>query len=83
MPRRAHAPGLPGGELGLVKGVEVVHRSHEGEAIPRLKLRADKSVLRLEFSGRWLDERPLLRADLEGEQSDIAGLGFKLQIQAN
>ncbi|MBS0215578.1 MAG: exopolyphosphatase [Proteobacteria bacterium] len=67
----------------LLRLAVLVHRSHEGEAIPRLKLRVDKSVLRLELSGRWLDERPLLRADLEGEQSDIAGLGFKLQIQAS
>lgn len=67
----------------LLRLAVVMHRSHEGEAIPRLKLRADKNALRLELSGQWLDARPLLRADLLGEQADIAGLGFKLQIQAS
>ena len=67
----------------LLRLAVLVHRSHEGEAIPRLKLRVDKNALRLELSGRWLDERPLLRADILGEQADIAGLGFKLLVQAS
>lgn len=67
----------------LLRLAVAMHRSHEGEAIPRLKLRAEKNTLRLELSGPWLDARPLLRADLLGEQGDVAGLGFKLQIQAS
>ena len=30
---------------------------------------------------RWLDARPLLRADLEGEPADIAALGVTLDYQ--
>ncbi|PNS08304.1 exopolyphosphatase [Solilutibacter silvestris] len=66
----------------LLRLAVLMHRSHEGQAIPRLRLRADKNTMRLELSGRWLDERPLLRADLLGEQADIASLGFKLIVQA-
>ena len=67
----------------LLRLAVLLHRSHEGQVIPRLKLRAEKNILRLEAAGHWLEARPLLRADLLGEQADIASLGFKLVVQAS
>ncbi len=58
----------------------LLHRAHDVEAIPRLELHADGIDLGLRLSKRWLDARPLLRADLDGEPMDIAGLGVAVAL---
>ena len=66
----------------LLRIAVLLHRSHEPESIPMLDARADGEALRLALDQRWLDARPLLRADLEGEPADIAALGVQLRFEA-
>jgi exopolyphosphatase/guanosine-5'-triphosphate,3'-diphosphate pyrophosphatase len=66
----------------LLRLAVLLHRSHENGDIPRLDLRADGQQLTLTLSRRWLDARPLVKADLSGEPEDMAGLGIQLSIVA-
>lgn len=59
----------------------LLHRSHEAESIPKLTARASGNAIALSLSKSWLDERPLLRSDLEHEPEGIAGLAIDLQIE--
>lgn len=58
----------------------LMHRSHEPDPMPRLDLIVDGNHLALTLSRRWLEARPLLQADLEGETGDIAGLGVSFEF---
>ena len=66
----------------LLRLAVLLHRSHDNERIPDLTLRADAGQLALALDKRWLQARPLLRADLEGEPEDMLGLGIQLRIAA-
>ncbi|HEV8695836.1 MAG TPA: exopolyphosphatase [Lysobacter sp.] len=66
----------------LLRLAVLLHRSHENGEIPRLDLRADGNQLTLTVSKRWLEARPLVKADLYGEPEDMAGLGIQLNIVA-
>jgi exopolyphosphatase/guanosine-5'-triphosphate,3'-diphosphate pyrophosphatase len=66
----------------LLRLAVLLHRSHENGEIPRLDLKADGAQLMLTVSKRWLDARPLVKADLDGEPEDMAGLGIQLSIVA-
>ena len=69
-----------GGEAALLRLAVLLHRSHETERMPSLHLRADGERLTLTLDKRWLQARPLLRADLDGEPEDMLGLGVQLRI---
>jgi len=64
----------------LLRLAVLLHRSHEADSMPVLALAADDGTLRLQLDRRWLDARPLLRADLEGETEEIAGLQLQLDL---
>ncbi|GAB3354386.1 exopolyphosphatase [Lysobacter tyrosinilyticus] len=66
----------------LLRLAVLLHRSHENGEIPRLDLKADGSRLTLTVSKKWLEARPLVKADLQGEPDDMAGLGIQLEIIA-
>jgi exopolyphosphatase/guanosine-5'-triphosphate,3'-diphosphate pyrophosphatase len=66
----------------LLRLAVLLHRSHEPDAVPAVALAAEDGVLRLQLDRRWLDARPLLRADLTGEADDIRGLGIELRVEA-
>ena len=66
----------------LLRLAVLLHRSHENGEIPRLDLRADDGRLTLTVSKKWLEARPLVKADLQGEPEDMAGLGIQLEIVA-
>jgi len=66
----------------LLRLAVLLHRSHENGEIPHLELKADGSRLTLTVSRRWLDARPLVKADLYGEPEDMADLGIDLTIAA-
>lgn len=66
----------------LLRLAVLVHRAHEADPIPQLSARAEGNQLTLTVSRRWLDSRPLIRADLEGEPEDMAGLGIALKLEA-
>jgi exopolyphosphatase/guanosine-5'-triphosphate,3'-diphosphate pyrophosphatase len=63
----------------LLRIAVLLHRSHEpADALPSLVADAGGDRLTLALPKRWLDERPLLRADLVAEPVDMAGLGITL-----
>jgi len=66
----------------LLRLAVLLHRSHEAQSIPRLELRAGSNALTLGLPSGWLDERPLLRSDLEHEPEGMAGLAIQLKIDA-
>ncbi|HZF98988.1 MAG TPA: exopolyphosphatase [Pseudoxanthomonas sp.] len=63
-------------KAALLRLAVLLHRSHEAETIPTLELAAEADQLRLVVSKRWIDARPLLRADLLSEPEDMTGLGI-------
>lgn len=66
----------------LLRLAVLLHRSHENGEIPRLDLKADGNRLTLAVSKKWLEARPLVKADLYGEPEDMAGLGIQLEVVA-
>lgn len=66
----------------LLRLAVLLHRAHEADPIPQLDAHADGNTLTLTVSKRWLDSRPLVRADLEGEPQDAVGLGIALKLLA-
>ncbi len=66
----------------LLRIAALLHRSREADEIPEFDVEASERGLVLRLPRRWLDSRPLLRADLEGEPPDIAALGVILEIQS-
>ena len=67
----------------LLRLAVLLHRSHEAAQLPELRAAAKRDQLSIALPARWLDQRPLLRADLDGEPADMAGLGIQLAIQAD
>ena len=65
----------------LLRLAVLIHRAHEATPIPQLEAVASPSGITLTLSKRWLDARPLLKADLLGEPDDMAGLGITLRIE--
>jgi exopolyphosphatase/guanosine-5'-triphosphate,3'-diphosphate pyrophosphatase len=70
-------------KAALLRLAVLLHRSHEEMALPELRLVADGRRLVLSLPKRWLDARPLLRADLAGEPEPLATLGIDLIIEAD
>jgi exopolyphosphatase/guanosine-5'-triphosphate,3'-diphosphate pyrophosphatase len=48
-----------------------------------VRLVADGNRLRLHVPKRWLDARPLLRADLIGEPGPLATLGIEFILESD
>jgi exopolyphosphatase/guanosine-5'-triphosphate,3'-diphosphate pyrophosphatase len=66
----------------LLRLAVLLHRAHETDELPVLRLQADGERLQLALAERWLRARPLLRADLAGEPDDMLGLGVTLKLAA-
>ena len=64
----------------LLRLAVLLHRSHQSLEIPGLQLQADGDRLLLTIEPRWLQDKPLLRADLEGEPEDMQDLGIRLKL---
>ena len=60
----------------------LLHRAQQADPIPRLEAHADGKALAIVLDRAWLDARPLLAADLEGEPADSMRLDIALSIQA-
>lgn len=65
----------------LLRIAVLLHRSHDAEPIKRKKASAKGNVFTLELGRKWLEARPLLRTDLEGEHDDLKGLGIRLNVK--
>ena len=70
------------GELQPSNVYDMVVLSVEKPMLKVVMARAEGNQLTLTVSRRWLDSRPLIRADLEGEPEDMAGLGITLKLEA-
>ena len=64
----------------LLRLAVLMHRAHEVDPIPRLDATAVDDSLVLVLDRQWLDDRPLLKTDLESEPHDMAALGIHLRI---
>jgi exopolyphosphatase / guanosine-5'-triphosphate,3'-diphosphate pyrophosphatase len=66
----------------LLRIAVLLHRAHEGEAIPQLDAAAEGPALAVALSKRWLESRPLLCTDLAGEPDDMESLGIALVFES-
>jgi exopolyphosphatase/guanosine-5'-triphosphate,3'-diphosphate pyrophosphatase len=64
----------------LLRLAVLLQRSHEAATLPDLQLHADGETLVLGLPQRWIETRPLLRADLAEEPDAFAALGIKLRL---
>lgn len=62
-------------KAALLRIAVLLHRSRQAQTIPRLELKATGEQLELVVAQDWVEQRPLLRADLVGEAQDMSGLG--------
>jgi exopolyphosphatase/guanosine-5'-triphosphate,3'-diphosphate pyrophosphatase len=67
----------------LLRLAVLLQRSHEAGELPDLRLDAEGSHLALSLPKRWLDARPLLRADLALEPEAFAPLGIALRLSTH
>jgi len=65
----------------LLRLAVALHRSHEPDALPDLRLQADGDRLVLSLPRTWIDARPLLASDLATEAAESAGLGIAFAVE--
>lgn len=62
-------------KAALLRLSVLLHRAHDAQPIPKLEAIGNGDSLQLVISKKWIEARPLLRADLVSEPEDMAGLG--------
>lgn len=67
----------------LLRLAVLLNRSRSSRPLPLLALDFDKQLLTLRAPQRWLDDHPLLVADLEREREELAVLGLTLAVRAS
>jgi exopolyphosphatase/guanosine-5'-triphosphate,3'-diphosphate pyrophosphatase len=65
----------------LLRLAVLLHRAHEADPIPQLDARADGDSLTVTLARRWLEARPLLKADLGGEPEIVERIGIGLRFE--
>jgi exopolyphosphatase/guanosine-5'-triphosphate,3'-diphosphate pyrophosphatase len=65
----------------LLRLAVALHRSHEPDALPELRLVAEDDRLTLSLPRPWVEARPLLASDLATEAVESAGLGIAFAVQ--
>jgi len=63
----------------LLRLAVLLHRAHTDDPIPVLELAASSEHLQLVLDRDWMQDRPLLRADLLGEKDGMRGLGIAFE----
>lgn len=81
LPDRLSLPGLR--LIVLLRLAVLLHRGHEREALPRLKLKVDARNLDLRAPRNWLDRHPLTGRDLDAETQYLAATGFTLGVRSS
>jgi exopolyphosphatase/guanosine-5'-triphosphate,3'-diphosphate pyrophosphatase len=66
-------------KAALLRLAVLLHRAHDSDPIPVLELAASDDRLQLVLQRQWIDQRPLLRADLLGEKDGMTGLGIAFE----
>jgi exopolyphosphatase/guanosine-5'-triphosphate,3'-diphosphate pyrophosphatase len=62
-------------KAAILRLAVLLHRAHESDPIPKLVATGNGDSLHLVIDKKWIEARPLLKADLIGEPEDMAGLG--------
>ncbi len=65
----------------LLRLAVLLHRSHDGEKLPSIKLSIDGNCIQLELPKRWLEQHPLTYADINTEQDHLKSVGYQLDIR--
>ncbi|RXR05233.1 exopolyphosphatase [Pseudoxanthomonas composti] len=63
----------------LLRLAVLLHRAHEAQPIPKLDVSVEGERLSLVLDKEWIEQRPLLRADLLDEPDHMTGLGVTFQ----
>lgn len=58
----------------------VLHRARSDDVAPDFKLSVGSNSMKLKFPGKWLEEHPLLQAELQDEQDTWKKVGYKLEF---
>lgn len=66
--------------LLLLRLSVLLHRARREELVPEFRLGAEGKTVRLKFSGKWLEEHPLLLAELQEEQDMWKKSGYRLEF---
>ena len=87
---RSHRRKLPMDELRgsprlvaltiLLRLAVLLRRNRTRDALPRLSIRVNDDALALGFAGRWLQDHPLTRLDLEQEADFLAAIPLRLEV---
>ncbi|HTX23547.1 MAG TPA: exopolyphosphatase [Steroidobacteraceae bacterium] len=64
----------------LLRLAVLLHRGRSPTALPAISLLPRPRSLEVSFSGRWLKEHPLTRADLQQEVDHLRPHGFRLRV---
>ena len=80
LPERLELPALR--SALLLRLAVLLHRGHDRDALPAIRLAVDDKELKLRLPAHWLESHPLTRADLDSERDDLAGIGYTLTIRA-
>ena len=62
-------------KAALLRLAVLLHRAHESDPIPKLVATGNGDSLNIVIGKKWIEARPLLKADLLSEPDDMAGLG--------
>lgn len=81
LPDRLSVPSLR--LIVLLRLAVLLHRGHDREALPRLKLKVDARDLELRAPRNWLDRHPLTGNDLDAETKYLADCGFSLSVRSS
>jgi len=66
----------------LLRLAVLLHRSHDSDPVPDVRLEADGDTLALSLPGRWLESHPLTRSDLDTEREYLQDIGRTLRLKA-
>lgn len=64
----------------LLRFSVLLHRARRDDIAPEFKLSVSNKGMKVKFPGKWLDEHPLLRAELQDEQDAWKKVGYKLEF---
>ncbi|MEE8379014.1 MAG: exopolyphosphatase, partial [Gammaproteobacteria bacterium] len=65
----------------IVRFSILMHRSRSSDSLPKFKLKAGNTYLKIIFPENWLNDHPLTEIDLETEAAYVSTTGIKLKIR--
>ena len=67
----------------LLRLAVLLHRGHDRDPLPQMKLVVDGKKSTIRLPGDWLATHPLTRADLDSEREEQAEIGYELTIKSD